>query len=494
MRKLIFILFILISTQKISAQYFQFSQYNYTDQRVSPAAPASNDYARLGMIYRNQTTGGGLRLNTSMLSASYPLINKSNGRRWSGIGVTLLDDRSGGLYKVSEGAVSYAANVFLSERQSLSLGVKGLYQQRKIETTDLFTGSQYIPDRGFDPSMNNGENFSTMRMSMFTLSTGLSWQNVDANGIRNAYGSLSLFDLNRPKDAFVNTHHLNSTIVVAGGFRLYKNSNLSILPEMLYTRNASINVFNVGWITRCNVRATRDMKAFYVDLISKYVINRSVILGLQFQGENFSIGFTYDLPNKNNVGNLGAFEIGLELRNLIAPVKPIKQKKITVVDKQKPVKKVVNKIDSVQQKPVGENNLALSLQAKRDSVRAISVNDNEPLVLDKVLLYFNFKFNSSELDEASKNYLDELANALKQDVRFNVKLTGHTDNVGSAKSNLKLSRQRAEAIADYLISKDIDANRIVTDGKGMSQPLNDNKTEDERTKNRRVELVILYKE
>jgi outer membrane protein OmpA-like peptidoglycan-associated protein len=69
---------------------------------------------------------------------------------------------------------------------------------------------------------------------------------------------------------------------------------------------------------------------------------------------------------------------------------------------------------------------------------------------------------------------------------------GHTDNVGSEKFNERLSLYRANAIKQYLMSKGIESDRIKTDGKGMREPLNGNRTAEEMALNRRVELMILY--
>ncbi|HEX6225319.1 MAG TPA: OmpA family protein, partial [Chryseolinea sp.] len=87
--------------------------------------------------------------------------------------------------------------------------------------------------------------------------------------------------------------------------------------------------------------------------------------------------------------------------------------------------------------------------------------------------------------------LDDLAKALNDNPDLQITLVGHTDNIGSEKFNLKLSRYRAQTIKDYLVGKGVDTSRISTDGKGMSEPLNDNSTEEERAANRRVELTIV---
>lgn len=494
-----------------NAQYFQFSQYNFTPQRISPTAPAASDFARLSFIYRNQHAGGDVTLNSNMLSASYPLVNKRTGKRWSGIGVTFMDDRSGGIYAINEGSLSYAVNAFVAENQSLTLGVKGLYQQRKIDYSGLFTESQFIPDRGFDGGVSNGENFGTLRNSFFTFSAGLSWQQEDKEGIRTGYWSISIFDLNKPQDSFIETgkDQLNSTMVASGGFRAYKNSNMSVFPEFLYTRGSSTNVFNVGLVTRCDVKGNRNQKPFWVDVITKYAVKRSAILGLQFHNENFALGFSYDaLVNRKSVANFSAFEVGLELRKLV--IKKPKNNKKTATAKQPkkqtvkpPVKKtpVQTKADTVkrQEKRIipPKSTLTETLQSKHDSLSATGQAGSithQPFILEKVILHFNFEFNSTDLDEPSMKYLDDLATALNEDEHLRLKLAGHTDNVGNAKFNQRLSLHRANAIKEYLVSKGIDAGRIDTEGKGMSEPLNDNKTDEDRAKNRRVELTILYKE
>ena len=67
---------------------------------------------------------------------------------------------------------------------------------------------------------------------------------------------------------------------------------------------------------------------------------------------------------------------------------------------------------------------------------------------------------------------------------------GHTDNVGSADFNQKLSEQRAHAVMQYLIERGVAANRLQSVGYGLTKPVADNKTDVGRARNRRVELVI----
>ena len=72
-----------------------------------------------------------------------------------------------------------------------------------------------------------------------------------------------------------------------------------------------------------------------------------------------------------------------------------------------------------------------------------------------------------------------------------MKLSGHTDNVGSDRSNLLLSKNRAEAVKTVLTNRGVDANRIIVKYYGESQPIASNNEADGRQKNRRVEMLII---
>lgn len=104
-----------------------------------------------------------------------------------------------------------------------------------------------------------------------------------------------------------------------------------------------------------------------------------------------------------------------------------------------------------------------------------------------------FAVNSAVLDERSFEELDIWANFLKGNTDM-VEVSGHTDNVGDAAYNKKLSEQRAAAVAAYLQNKGIAAERMVVVGAGEEQPVEDNGTDFGRERNRRVEVRFLRKE
>lgn len=104
-------------------------------------------------------------------------------------------------------------------------------------------------------------------------------------------------------------------------------------------------------------------------------------------------------------------------------------------------------------------------------------------------LYVNFDTGKATIKPDSAKTLDDAAAALKAASGLRVEVGGHTDNVGTAAANEKLSADRAQAVMAALVSRGVAAARLTAKGYGQSSPIADNRTEDGRAKNRRVELV-----
>ncbi len=102
-----------------------------------------------------------------------------------------------------------------------------------------------------------------------------------------------------------------------------------------------------------------------------------------------------------------------------------------------------------------------------------------------------FATGSAQIKPESHGVIKEIADALKDNLGIKIEIIGHTDNVGNAASNQKLSEQRAEAIKMYLTKNfNIDNSRISVSGKGPSKPVGSNATAEGRAQNRRVEFVL----
>lgn len=101
-----------------------------------------------------------------------------------------------------------------------------------------------------------------------------------------------------------------------------------------------------------------------------------------------------------------------------------------------------------------------------------------------------FAFDKSDLTPAARSQLDGLMAKLQNADVVSIKVVGHTDSKGSDAYNQALSERRASSVAAYLLSQGLAPNKLTSEGKGESQPVADNETEEGRAKNRRVELHI----
>jgi OmpA-OmpF porin, OOP family len=102
-----------------------------------------------------------------------------------------------------------------------------------------------------------------------------------------------------------------------------------------------------------------------------------------------------------------------------------------------------------------------------------------------------FKTGSHELANATDPVLEEVVQILKTHPEvIRIRIEGHTDTVGTAKYNQKLSDRRANTVREYLISHGVETSRLTSKGFGMTRPIATNKTGDGRAQNRRVEIRI----
>lgn len=104
-----------------------------------------------------------------------------------------------------------------------------------------------------------------------------------------------------------------------------------------------------------------------------------------------------------------------------------------------------------------------------------------------------FDFRQSQLRKDSYEELDKIVAFLKDNPDIHILIIGHTDNVGSTRYNLQLSRERARSVFTYLYRQGIPLERMSYEGKGFSEPIADNETELGRQMNRRVEIMFFRK-
>jgi len=101
-----------------------------------------------------------------------------------------------------------------------------------------------------------------------------------------------------------------------------------------------------------------------------------------------------------------------------------------------------------------------------------------------------FDTNKSSLTAQAQANLDKLVPVFKEYADTDIKIFGYTDSTGPADFNLKLSKDRAESVKNYLIGKGIASSRFSTEGLGIADPIASNETVEGRSQNRRVEFAI----
>lgn len=117
----------------------------------------------------------------------------------------------------------------------------------------------------------------------------------------------------------------------------------------------------------------------------------------------------------------------------------------------------------------------------------------QPLEANASMILKNifFDINKFELKPASQAELDILVQLLTENPSVKIEIGGHTDNVGKPSDNLILSNNRAKAVVNYLVSKNISAQRLLAKGYGETKPIADNKTEEGKAQNRRTEMKVI---
>lgn len=118
-----------------------------------------------------------------------------------------------------------------------------------------------------------------------------------------------------------------------------------------------------------------------------------------------------------------------------------------------------------------------------------------PIETGQVIRINNIFFETAKsiLKQESYYELENLFKLLKDNPTMEIEINGHTDNIGNTEYNLVLSKERAQAVVDYLVTKGISNSRLKSNGYGKSKPLIENNTDEARALNRRVEFIIIKK-
>ena len=151
----------------------------------------------------------------------------------------------------------------------------------------------------------------------------------------------------------------------------------------------------------------------------------------------------------------------------------------------------IESVDTYNFKFVVDNYFIKDTTLRVDKSVDISINLNEVKSGSRVVLKnLIFKQSSTDLDDESLPYLNDLLHLFGSNSNIQITIEGHTDNRGDFRSNIKLSRERSEVIKNFLVINGIKKSQIKVKGLGPTKPRYSNDNEESRKLNRRVELFV----
>ncbi|PID61830.1 MAG: hypothetical protein CR986_02470 [Ignavibacteriae bacterium] len=180
-------------------------------------------------------------------------------------------------------------------------------------------------------------------------------------------------------------------------------------------------------------------------------------------------------------------EAGIKVENLIIDGRAVT---LSGIVKSENIKQ---KAGNITENIWGVNSVSNNLIIKKSETPTPAKQQIIQNKLDQIIGLENIQFETAKeiIKPISYPILNKVVTILKENPNLAININGHTDSTGEPEFNNMLSKKRAESVKNYLVSKGISQNRLVTNGYGSSQPIVDNKTKESRKKNRRVEFKII---
>jgi len=296
----------------------------------------------------------------------------------------------------------------------------------------------------------------------------------------------------------------NLPIMWSGQFQYlsFTNKKIAFGPDIFLFREAS--KFNVtGGITGRYYLQNNGAASFddtfnsFINIFGRIGSQKKIILGIIYSQEKYNLGLSYELPfGSLKETNKNAFEVMFSLKPLINSRKKKEKKRKNEIEQSNVTESTAIPLVALDDYLINSENDNEVIEEPTDSVENRSgemtpgMISSVPVELYTILEAIYFEFNSSELNQKSKAYLNKIYRSELKNSDYSITLIGHTDSKGSNNLNDNLSLDRAKAIAIYLMKSGVSANRITIGGKGEYEPAYINDSESNRTMNRRVEIIL----
>ncbi len=317
-----------ITCTSVIAQDIHFSQFWMTPLLLNPAQAGAQEDLRAVINYKNQWNSVAQPYTTGNVSFDMKLGKKKHS--FPGIGINVAQDKSGDPYiKTLQAGLALAGHVSLNDKSRIGAGLyAGMIQRTAgysgIQWMNQYNGSSY------DASLPSGEPTISNSIMNFDVGGGLNYEYrknekyMTGNDNRRFTAGVSVFHINKPANSFYNTvEKLNMKVTGYANAEIgLANSNISIVPGVIYSQQGSSAEFLAGTMFQYQLKAdskyTGYVKASSLSLGAYYRGKDAVIATALFKISQYAIGLSYDI----NVSGLktasngrGGFEISLRFVN-----------------------------------------------------------------------------------------------------------------------------------------------------------------------------------
>ena len=381
-----------------------------------------------------------------------------------GLGANVLLDQIGMYQNMSaSGSIAYGFN--FAKFHTIRFGLSAGYFQTRLDPTGAiaFDNADVIVNGGIQSSSALSTDAGILyKFKRFQISFA-SQQLFETRSNFN-YSQLDGYGLKRHFTGFTS-------------YEFLLNKRLSLTPSILYKSISN------------NHQLDFNADLNYNDFISGGLGYRMDVGLIGRIGVNirklFFIGYAYVVPMQNIASySGGSHEIALGLKFCKKKKEEFPNDHLTDVE---PISRSVDTVTIV------EHTVDTLVIERVDTVfierpMASDVEVKEALVMASE--HLEFENDKSIILKKSYGDLEALTNLLLIREELNISLSGHTDNNGTEAYNMRLSENRVKAVKKFLMANGVDGNRIKTSHFGESKPISDNKTEEGRSKNRRVEMEV----
>ena len=442
----------MLAIQTMAQQTPQSSVYNYNRFALNPAYAGAEGCTQIFFSHLNQWGKVEGAPVTSLLS-----VNSRLGKNW-GVGGSMLIDKVGMLQQIAaSGSVSYGIRL---GAHNIRLGLTAGYYQFRVNPTSavVFDLADNIVNGGSQSSSSINTEVGLM-YRVKGLDLGVSSKQVIQTFSNFGYTNLDGYGLKRH-------------IIAMAGYKFQINQNLALRPSVMYKGIPQISQFDF------------NADVMYKDFIQGGLGYRTGVgligrVGINIQ-DLFFIGYAYEAPMRNIASySSGSHEVIIGLK-LCRNKKSVEVEDIVaVVPKSDTIVRIEYKIDTL----VVERVDTVYMDAAQN--RIVS-NEEADRVLDLAAKTLEFENDKSIILKKSHGELESLTNIMLMRTDLKIRLEGHTDNNGSEEYNMELSKNRVQAVKDFLVANGVDPARIDLQWYGESKPISENTTEEGKARNRRV--------